>query len=120
MTLSQIREYTDKMHGHSLQQLDALSGLTISVREQPDHCEICQGRILVRKSYTHRGRTLAHGMFDVTETFWVCANGCLHPCSRQVIQRPASFRSSSKTHATRPGQALLRSKRLSFQRDHTL
>ena len=90
MTLRQIREYRDKMHGHCLQQLDALSGLTISAREQPDHCEICQGRMLVRRSYTHQGRTLAHGMFDVTETFWVCADGCLHPSGRQVVQRAES------------------------------
>ncbi|MBT7889523.1 MAG: hypothetical protein HN580_10915, partial [Deltaproteobacteria bacterium] len=67
-----------------------LSGLTISAREQPDHCEICQGRMLVRRSYTHQGRTLAHGMFDVTETFWVCADGCLHPSGRQVVQRAES------------------------------
>ena len=90
MTLHQIRGYTDKIHSHCLQQLDALSGLTISAREQPDHCEICQGRMLVLKSYTHQGRTLAHGMFDVTETFWVCANGCLHPSGRQVVQRSTS------------------------------
>lgn len=90
MTLRQIRGYTDKVHGHCLQQLDALSGLAISAREKPDHCEICQGRMLVRKSYTHQGRTLAHGTFDVTETFWECANGCLHPSGRQVVQRAES------------------------------
>lgn len=49
----------------------------------------------VRKTFEHRGVTLAHGAFQVRETVFVCAAGCIRPGpdgrrGRAVIQRQAA------------------------------
>jgi hypothetical protein len=50
----------------------------------------------VRKTFTHGGRTLAHGAFQVRETVHACAMGCLKPVAkgtrgRAVIKRQAAL-----------------------------
>lgn len=100
MMLRQIRELCDKVQTHCFIHLDTLSGLTVSAREQSYHCEICNGTMRVQKSYPHRGRTIAHGMFTVWETFWECANGCRHTSGCKVVQRAQSVSDILMPHST--------------------
>ena len=45
----------------------------------------------VQKTFPHGGRTIEHGTFEVCETVWVCAAGCVHPSGARVTQRAKSL-----------------------------
>lgn len=90
----------EALQGRCLHQRQALSGLVVTAKETPEPCAICQNEMQVQKSYTHRGRTLAHGSFAVSETFWVCGNGCRYPSGRKVVQRAPSVAQTLLPHSS--------------------
>jgi hypothetical protein len=61
-------------------------------------CPKCKGPMHVRKTFEHRGTTLAHGPFRVREAVYVCARGCSEPVAgghgrRALVRRPAEIAS---------------------------
>jgi hypothetical protein len=89
-TLEAVREKAHTLHDGILQKVLDLSGVVVSAKGQPGSCEICQGPMHVQKTFSHEGRTLAHGTFDVHETIWVCAARCRYPSSELVTRRANS------------------------------
>jgi hypothetical protein len=64
-----------------------LPAVFVYAKEPPDTCVLCQGKLKVRKSFTHGGKTIKHGTFRVCETVWECADGCSYPSGVKVTRR---------------------------------
>ncbi len=89
-TLAAMRENAHTLHERIIQSVLDLSGVVVAAKEHPGSCEICQGPMHVQKTFTHEGRTIAHGTFSVHETIWVCASKCRHPSGKLVTLRANS------------------------------
>ncbi len=89
-TLAAMRENARTLHERIIQSVLDLPGVIVAAKEHPGSCEICQGPMHVQKTFTHEGRTIAHGTFSVHETIWVCASKCRHPSGKLVTRRAKS------------------------------
>ena len=89
-TLAAMRENAHTLHERIIQSVLDLSGVVVSAKEHPGSCKICQGPMHVQKTFTHEGRTIAHGTFSVHETIWVCASKCRYPSGKLVTRRANS------------------------------
>jgi hypothetical protein len=49
-----------------------LETVPLIVREPPEACAVCGGRMKIRKTIQRWGKTLAHGSFRVRETIYAC------------------------------------------------
>ena len=73
-------------------EIRSTAGVRVYANEAPGPCPLCGGSMRVRKTMDHCGVTLEQGRFQVRETIYVCAAGCLKPGSegrpgRAVLQR---------------------------------
>ncbi|MCP4755064.1 MAG: hypothetical protein GY866_29650, partial [Proteobacteria bacterium] len=71
--------------------MQSISGVRVSVRENPGQCPVCGGPWNVQKSVFRRGKTIGHGQFGIGETVHVCAAGCRYDSGRLVTRRAASL-----------------------------
>jgi hypothetical protein len=65
-------------------------------------CPRCAGPMRVRKTFRHRGVTLAHGRFRVRETERVCAAGCTQKAGGAAQPRPLVRRASGPARLLLP------------------
>jgi hypothetical protein len=72
--------------------LQSAAGLRVDVREAPGPCPMCGRSMAVQKTLRRRGRTLAHGAFDICETVHTCPAGCRQARGVRVTQRAATLR----------------------------
>src|SRR5437870_8681505 len=56
------------------EQLHEVETVPLIVREPPEACAVCGGRMNVQKTIQRWGKTLAHGLFRVRETIYACAS----------------------------------------------
>jgi len=83
-----IRSLCDQCQRHLLRT----AGARISADEEQGSCPRCHSeRWLVQKTRSRKGRTLAHGQFEVHETVRICAAGCRHPSQALVTQGARSL-----------------------------
>ena len=75
-------------------RLRDLGDVLVEDDEPCDACPRCAGPMRVRKTFRHRGRTLAHGRFRVRETERVCASGCTEQPVGSAKRRPLVRRAS--------------------------
>jgi hypothetical protein len=55
------------------EQVHDLETVLLIVREPPQACAVCGGRMKVQKTIQRWGKTLTHGLFRVRETIYACA-----------------------------------------------
>jgi hypothetical protein len=67
-----------------------MSGVLVIAREDPGPCPACGGAMKVQKTFSHGGRTMKHGSFEVRETIHVCASRCRYPQGCLVTRRAQS------------------------------
>src|SRR5438105_1418365 len=56
------------------EQVHEVETVPLIVREPPEACAVCGGRMNVQKTIQRWGKTLAHGLFRVRETIYACAS----------------------------------------------
>ena len=56
------------------EQVHDLEKVPLILREPPEACAFCGGRMKVQKTIQRCGKTLAHGLFRVRETIFACAS----------------------------------------------
>jgi hypothetical protein len=56
------------------EQVHDVETVPLIVREPPEACAVCGGRMNVQKTIQRWGKTLAHGLFRVRETIYACAS----------------------------------------------
>ncbi|PYU57767.1 MAG: hypothetical protein DMG55_18760, partial [Acidobacteria bacterium] len=56
------------------EQVHDVETVPLIVREPPEACAVCGGRMNVQKTIQRWGKTLAHGWFRVRETIYACAS----------------------------------------------
>ncbi len=71
--------------------MQSISGVQVSVREEPGQCLICGGPWHVQKSICRYGKTISHGQFEISETVHACAAGCSYDSGFLVTRRAASL-----------------------------
>jgi hypothetical protein len=70
-----LRSAINSLHQSHQLQVKELEEVSVAVRE-PAVCPDCGVAMKVQKTVCRAGRTLAHGCFQVEETFYVCSSGC--------------------------------------------
>ena len=70
-----LRSAINSLHQSHQLQVKELEEVSVAVRE-PAVCPDCGVTMKVQKTVCRAGRTLAHGCFQVEETFYVCSSGC--------------------------------------------
>lgn len=89
--LGSLRGLVKRVNAGYTEQMVGLSGIHISVCEDPGCCPVCKGPWRVQKTTTHHGRTIAHGQFEVRETVHVCAARCRRETGVLVTRRSSAL-----------------------------
>jgi hypothetical protein len=67
-----------------------LVDIVVSAKEGGGECPICKEPMRVQKSFTHKGRTIEHGTFQVRETVYVCPARCRNDHDTLMTRRSKS------------------------------
>lgn len=78
------------MHDEHQRQVSSLAGVRVTVDGPTPACPRCGDPMGVQKTVKRNGVTLAHGVFGIHETVWVCDSACKVAGSR-VTSRSASL-----------------------------
>jgi len=95
-----LRAQICSLQGRVTALVRAWPTVSVSAKEAPGSCELCQGKLIVQKSYVHGGYTLQHGPFEVCETVWECAAGCHYPSGAKVTKRAGTVLESLLPRST--------------------
>jgi len=92
-TLATLRRALWKAEDQRQAQLRDIGEVPVRVEASIQRCPKCRRAMHVRKTFEHRGRTLAHGSFRVREAEYVCPYGCSEPAAdgrgrRSLVRRP--------------------------------
>jgi hypothetical protein len=82
------------------EQVHDLETVPLIVREPPKACAVCGGRMNVQKTVPRWGRTLAHGLFRVRETIYVCASRGRNKDHPVITARSSSLAQLLLPHST--------------------
>ena len=71
-----MRVEVRSLHDRYQKQAHGLEDVLVTFAEPAGMCAVCGIRMRVQKTVQHTGVTLAHGLFRIRETVYVCASGC--------------------------------------------
>jgi hypothetical protein len=82
------------------EQMHDLETVPLIVREPPEACAVCGGRMNVQKTIQRWGKTLAHGLFRVRETIYACPSRGRKKGHPLVTARSSSLAQLLLPHST--------------------